>query len=379
MPSRRDYYEILGIERTAGEEEIKKAYRKLAFESHPDRNQGDKKAEERFKEATEAYEVLRDAERRAQYDRFGHAAVGAAPGGFGGGGGGGAQTFHDFDLSDALRAFMRDFGGFGDMFGAGTDDERGRGHAARGADIHVRLPLTLAEVAQGAEKRLKVKVNESCSRCHGEGAEPGTRRTTCATCHGAGQVRRVARSVLGQFVNVSVCPTCGGDGSRTENPCKQCAGEGRVPSQTVVSVKVPAGVSSGNYIPLRGKGHAGRRGGPAGDILVIIEEEKDPRFERSGDDLHTDLLVSYPIAVLGGEVEVPTLLGRVKMEVPAGTPAGKAFRVRGKGLPRLRGGGAGDLIVRVGIFVPARVKREERKVLEDLGRLDGFRPDGSRG
>jgi molecular chaperone DnaJ len=375
MASRRDFYEVLGVERQASEDEIKKAYRRLALKFHPDRNPGNREAEERFKEATEAYEVLRDPESRARYDRFGHAGVGAAAGGAGGG----FSTAHtDFDLSDALRAFMRDFGGFGDFFGE-ADVEADAARAARGADIQVRLPLSLEEIAQGAEKKLKIKIAESCARCRGEGAEPGTRRVACATCRGAGQIRRVTKSFLGQFVNVSVCPTCRGEGTRVEKPCSQCGGEGRVAAQTVVSVKVPAGVAAGNYIPLRGRGNAGRRGGPSGDILVVVDEEKHPRFQRHGDDLHTDLLVSYPTLVLGGEVEVPALVGRTKMEVPPGTAAGKAFRLRGKGLPHLRGGGSGDLIVRIGVYVPARVKREDRRALEDLGRLDSFRPESREG
>jgi molecular chaperone DnaJ len=373
MAHKRDYYEVLGVARGATEDEIKKAYRKLALQHHPDRNPGDKDAEEKFKEATEAYEVLRDAERRGVYDRLGHAGVGAGAGPGGAGAGGFGAEFHEFDLSEALRAFMRDFGGIGDLFGEGMGAREGR--SGRGADIQVRLPLTLEEVAQGVEKRIKVKVQERCTRCGGDGADPGSRRTSCPTCRGTGQVRHVSRSLFGQFVNVSVCPTCGGAGSRVERPCSQCAGEGRVAGQSQVSVKIPPGVASGNYIPLRGRGNAGRAGGPAGDILVYIEEEKHPRFERHGDDLLTELVVSYPVAVLGGEAEVGTLTGRVKMEIPPGTVAGKIFRLRGKGVPRLRGGGAGDLIVRVGIHVPKRLKREDRKALEDLARLDAFRPE----
>ena len=376
MASKRDYYEILGVARGATEDDIKKAYRKLALKHHPDRNPGDKDAEEKFKEATEAYENLRDDERRAKYDRFGHAGVGAGagaggPGGAGPGGFGG--EFHEFDLSEALRTFMRDFGAFGDLFGesSGARGER----AGRGADVQVRLPLSLEEIAQGVEKRIKIKVHERCARCGGDGAEPGTRRTTCPTCRGTGQVRHVSRSLFGQFVNVSVCPSCRGAGDRAERPCTQCGGEGRVPGQAQVSVKIPPGVASGNYIPLRGRGNAGRLGGPAGDVLVFIEEERHPRFQRHGDDLQTDLVVSYPVAVLGGEAEVVTLTGRVKMEIPHGTAAGKIFRLRGKGIPRLHGGGSGDLIVRVGIHVPTRLTREDRRALEELARLDSFRPE----
>jgi molecular chaperone DnaJ len=369
MAQKRDYYEVLGVARDASEDDIKKAYRKLALKYHPDRNPGDKSAEDRFKEATEAYEVLRDPARRGRYDQFGHAGV--DPAAAGGGGFGGHAP--DFDISDALRAFMRDFGGFDDLFGDAGESRRGG--SARGSDLQLRLPLTLAEIAEGVEKRLKVAVLVACERCSGSGGEPGSARKTCPTCGGAGQVRRVTRSFLGQFVNVSACSACGGEGELIDKPCRQCAGDGRVSAQTTVNVKIPAGVASGNYIPLRGKGNAGRRGGGAGDLMVVIEEQPDPRFERHGDDLHTEVPIAFADAVLGGEVFVPSLSGRVKMEVPAGTPAGKVFRIRGRGLPRLRGSGSGDLIVRTTIFVPKRVKREERKALEDLSRLEGFRPE----
>ena len=366
MAQKRDYYEVLGVAKTATDDDIKKSYRKLALKHHPDKNPGDAKAGERFKEATEAYEVLRDPERRSRYDRFGHAGVDPAAAGAGGFGGFGQE----FDLSDALRAFMRDFGGFGDFFGEGGG-ERG---APRGSDIQVRLPLTLEEIAQGVEKKLKLNVLTACERCTGSGAEQGSGRKTCPTCNGAGQVRRVSRSFLGQFVNVSVCSACRGEGSLVEKPCRTCGGEGRVQGQSVVSVKIPAGVAAGNYLTLRERGNAGPRSGRAGDLIVLIEEKPDPRFERHGDDLYTEVTVSFADAVLGSEVMVPSLLGRVKMEIPAGTQSGKTFRVRGKGLPHVRGGGEGDLIVRVSIFVPKRIKREERKVLEELSRLESFRP-----
>jgi len=366
MAQKRDYYDVLGVGKTASDDEIKKAYRKLAFENHPDRNPGDKGAEERFKEATEAYEVLRDPERRKRFDSFGHAGVDPAAAGAGGFRGYGQE----FDLSDALRAFMRDFGGFGDFFGEGG----GERDTPRGSDLQIRLPLTLEEIAQGVEKKLKVNVAGPCDRCSGSGAEPGSSRKTCATCHGAGQVRRVSRSFLGQFVNVTVCPTCHGDGATLDKPCRSCAGEGRVQAPQTVSVKIPPGVSAGNYITLRERGNAGRRGGRPGDLIVLIEEKPHPRFERHGDDLHTELDVSFADAVLGAEVIVPSLGGRVKMEIPAGTPSAKTFRVRGKGLPRLRGGGTGDLIVTVVVFVPKKIRREDRKVLEELSRLESFRP-----
>ncbi len=368
MAQKRDYYEVLGVAKSATDDEIKKAYRKLAFENHPDRNPGDKPAEERFKQATEAYEVLRDSERRGRYDSFGHAGVDPSAAAGAGGFRGHSQ---EFDLSDALRAFMRDFGGFGDLFGEGGGGERA---APRGSDLQIRLPLTLEEIALGVEKKLKLTALAACEKCSGSGAEAGSSRKTCATCQGAGQVRRVSRSILGQFVNVTVCPTCQGEGATIEKPCRTCAGEGRVQTQQNVSVKIPAGVSEGNYITLRERGNAGRRGGRTGDLIVLLEEKPDPRFERHGDDLHTQLQVAFADAVLGAEVIVPSLAGRVKMEIPAGTPSAKTFRVRGKGLPRLRGGGTGDLIVTVTVYVPKKIKREERKVLEELSRLESFRP-----
>ena len=265
--AKRDYYEVLGVGKTATEDEIKKAYRKVAMQWHPDRNPGNSEAETKFKEATEAYEVLRDAQQRARYDQFGHAATtgggGSAAGGYGGGG------FQGFDLSDALRAFMRDFGGDGsieDLFGGGGG--RGRG-PARGDDLQVRLPLTLEEIASGVEKKIRVKHLKRCETCSGRG---GTGESVCSQCQGRGQVRRVQQTVFGQFVNVSACPRCEGEGNIVANPCKSCRGDGRVSESDTVNVKVPAGVAAGNYIPLRGLGDAGLRGGPAGDLVVLIEE-----------------------------------------------------------------------------------------------------------
>jgi molecular chaperone DnaJ len=365
--AKRDYYEVLGVPRGAGEDELKKAYRRIAFESHPDRNPGDHGAEQRFKEASEAYEVLRDPQKRARYDQFGHAgAAGAGPQGF---------DFSGFDLADALRAFMRDFGGdlggFEELFGGG----RGRGGARvqHGDDLQVRVKLGLEEVATGVEKKIRVKHLRPCETCRGRG---GTGESTCPQCNGHGQVRRVQQSIFGQFVNVSTCPQCGGEGRTVRERCRECGGEGRLSVTETIAVQVPAGVASGNFIPLRGMGDVGPRGGPAGDLVVLIEEKPHAIFDREGDDLHVNMPVGFPVAALGGKVEVPLVDGgRATVNVPAGTPSGHVTRLRGKGLPSLRGG-TGDLLVRLVVWVPARLSSEERRLLEQFGRTEGAKPPG---
>ena len=369
--AKRDYYEVLGVARGASEDDIKKAYRKVAMQWHPDRNPGNHEAEGKFKEATEAYEVLRDPAQRARYDQFGHAATGT------GAGHGGAEGFGGFDLADALRAFMRDFGGdgsFEDLFGGGgrTRGPGGRG-AASGDDLQVRLELTLEEIASGVEKKIRVKHLKRCETCAGRG---GTGESVCPQCKGRGQVRRVQQTMFGQFVNVSACPRCEGEGNVVANPCKTCGGDGRVSDSDTVSVKVPAGVAAGNYIPLRGMGDAGPRGGPAGDLVVLIEEKEHALFERHGDHLELDLPVSFTVLALGGKVETPVLGGGVAaMDVPAGTPSGHVVRLKNKGLPGLRGG-RGDLRVRLRVWVPTRLSQAEKKLLEELRGGDGLRPPG---
>jgi molecular chaperone DnaJ len=364
--ARRDYYEVLGVARGAGEDEIKKAYRKVAMQFHPDRNPGDKGAEVKFKEATEAYEVLREADKRSRYDQFGHTGVGA------GGGGGYDFSGSGFDLADALRAFMRDFGGTGgsgfeDLFGGGGGGGRGPG---RGDDLQVRLPLTLEEISAGVEKKIRVKHLKRCVTCEGKG---GKGEKACTQCNGRGQVRRVQQTMFGQFVNVSACPRCEGEGSVVSEPCRACSGDGRVSETETVSVKVPPGVASGNYIPLRALGDAGRRGGPAGDLVVLIEEKDHDVFERHGDDLVVDIPVSFVTLALGGKVEVPLLGGQSHtLDVAAGTASGHATRLRGKGLAGLRGG-RGDMLVRLLVWVPNRLSGAERKLLEELRRGDGFK------
>jgi molecular chaperone DnaJ len=361
----RDYYEVLGVEKGASEDEIKRAYRKVAFESHPDRNPNDKSAEARFKEATEAYEVLRDADKRERYDRFGHAGVG--------GGAAGAPDFSGFDLADALRAFMRDFGGdmggFEDLFGgAGRPARAG---PRRGDDLQLRLKLTLEEVASGVEKKIRVKHQTRCATCDGRG---GKGDTVCPQCQGRGQVRRVQQTFFGQFVNVSPCSRCHGEGRIVQDRCATCGGDGRVSTTETIAVKVPPGVAEGNFIPLRGMGDAGPRGGPSGDLIVWIEEKDHPVFDRHGNDLSVDLPVGFPTLTLGGRVEVPTLEGEpASLDVPAGTPTGSVLRLRQHGLPSLRGG-KGDLLVRLMVWVPSKVSAAERKLLDELGRSPGLKP-----
>jgi molecular chaperone DnaJ len=364
--SKRDYYEVLGVERGASEDEIKKAYRKVAMQFHPDRNPGDKSAEAKFKEATEAYEVLRDADKRSRYDQFGHAAPGGA--GFPGGG----ADFSGFDLADALRAFMRDFGGGGggleDLFGGAAGGGAGAG---RGDDLQVRLPLTLEEIATGVEKKIRVKHLKRCPECAGRG---GKGEKTCTQCNGRGQVRRVQQTMFGQFVNVSACPRCDGEGRTVTDRCRTCDGDGRVSETETVVVKVPAGVASGNYIPMRGLGDAGRRGAPGGDLVVLIEEKEHEVFERHGDDLVVEVPVSFVTLALGGKLEVPLLGGEVHgVDVSPGTPSGHGVRLRGKGLPGLRGG-RGDLLAHLRVWVPAKLGGAEKKLLEELRRSESFRP-----
>jgi molecular chaperone DnaJ len=367
----RDYYEILGVAKDADGEAVKKAYRKLALQYHPDRNGGDKEAEDKFKEATEAYEVLRDADKRSAYDRFGHAGVKRGAGAGAGAGFGGAG----FGFEDALNIFMRDFGGFGgfeDLFGGGA---RRRGGVQRGKDLQVRLPITLAEVATGVRKTLKVKALDPCGTCKGTGSADSEGPITCESCQGAGQIRRVQRSVFGQFVSASVCPTCQGEGKTIKNPCKKCHGDGRERGERTVEVEIPAGVSSDNYLTLRGQGNSGPRGGPRGDVLVVIEVEDDQRFVREGSDLVYDLPLSFSQAALGQEVEIPTVYGEEKVRIPSGVQSGDVLTLRGKGLPHLGGGGRGDQHVRVHVWTPTELSPEQSELFRKLAELEGPVPE----
>jgi molecular chaperone DnaJ len=362
-----DFYAVLGVPRTASDDDIKKSYRKLAMTYHPDRNNGSKDAEERFKEITEAYDVLRDPQKRAAYDRYGEAGLR-----------GGAGGFHHVDLSEALGIFMRDFGAFAgldEMFGGGRSSNGPRS----GADVKITVPLTLAEVASGVEKKILLKLLDPCDRCEGSGAEPGSTSQTCPTCNGAGEVRRAQRSFFGQFVTVTPCPTCHGEGRTISTPCKKCRGEGRIRGEQEIPVQIPPGVATGQYMTLRGVGNAGTRGGPRGDVHVLFEVADDPRFERDGEDLYIEVLVTYPQLALGSEVSVPTVASQFMLQIPPGTQSGHVFLMRGRGLPRVNANGTGDLHVRVQLWTPERVTDEERQLLSRLAQLQPGVPADSRG
>lgn len=361
--AKRDYYEILNVGRNVSEDEIKRSYRKLAVKYHPDKNPGNKPAEESFKEATEAYEVLKDPQKRQLYDQYGHAGLrGAGAEGFGG--------FESFDLGDALRAFMRDFGGFG--FG-GSRSSRDSG-PQRGQDLQVKLSLTLEEIAAGVEKTLKIKRLVACDSCSGTGAEAGSSRRTCPTCGGGGQIKKVSRSLFGQFVNIQTCQHCGGEGQIIEKICSRCAGNGLVNGQTSIKVKIPAGVSAGNYISVSGSGNYGPRGGPPGDILVIIDEDEHEHFTRRGDDIICEMPLSFSQATLGAEIEVPALDGIARLKIPAGTQSGKIFMLRNKGIPHLNGYGRGSQLVRVILWTPTGLSNEERALFTKLAESRGEKP-----
>ena len=358
-----DYYELLRVPRDAGQEEIKKAYRKVALEFHPDRNEGSSESEERFKEVTEAYEVLRDPARRARYDRYGREGLRGQPG-FGGG----------FDFSDALEVFMRDFGGFGgfeSLFGG----RRGGNRPVRGKSLRLKLPLTLADVRSGVSKKVRVAVLESCDSCNGTGVKDGARPLQCPTCHGSGEERRVERSVFGQFVSVAPCRQCRGEGTIISDYCQECNGDGRTRAHRRIQVNVPPGVSSENYITLRGEGNVGPRGGPRGDIVVLLEVAEDQRFTREGVDLVAEVPVTFSQAALGARVRVPTVGGgSAEIEVPAGVQSGEVVRVRSEGLPELNGNRHGDLLVRLAVWVPERLGAEQARLIRELREVEDPAP-----
>ena len=357
----RDYYEILGVPRAASDDDLKRAYRKLAMQYHPDRNQA-ADAEERFKEIAEAYEVLSDGNTRATYDRYGHAGLSGA----------GAAGFHHVDLTEALNMFMRDFGGlagFESIFGGRQPSE-----ARRGQDIRVTVKLALADVASGTNRTIKLRTLVPCDKCSGSGAAEGSRPVPCGTCGGSGEVRRATRSMFGQFVSVSPCPTCAGEGSIIQSPCQVCRGDGRVKGERSIPVEIPAGVSSNNYITLRGQGAAGPRNGPPGDLIVMLEVKEDERFERQGEDLIFDLPVSFSQAALGDSLVVPSPWGEERFQLPDGVQSGTVFKLKGKGLPRLGRSGNGDLHVRVHVWTPEQLSEEQRRLLQQLRTLEGEPP-----
>ena len=370
---KRDYYEVLEVEKTASAEEIKKAYRKKAIQYHPDRNPGDKEAEEKFKEAAEAYNVLSDPDKRARYDQFGHAGVeGAAGNGgpFGGGFGGGMSMDDIFSMFGNIFGGRGGFGDFASGFGGGgTQASR-----FRGSDLRVKVKLSLKDISTGVEKKFKLKKYVQCSHCHGTGAEAGSSAETCPTCKGTGTVIRKQQTFLGTMQTRTTCPTCGGEGKVIKQKCKECAGEGIVYGEEVVSVKIPAGVADGMQLSMSGKGNAGKHNGISGDLLILIEEEPDKELIRDGNDVAYNLLLDFPTAALGGTVEVPTIDSKVKVKIEAGTQPGKILRLRGKGLPDINGYGTGDLLVNVSIYVPEALSKDEKKALETMKESDNFKP-----
>lgn len=366
--AKRDYYQVLGVDRKATLDEIKKSYRKLALQYHPDRNPGNKEAEERFKEAAEAYEVLGDDEKRRRYDQFGHEGMRGT-------------DFRPFtDINDIFSAFGDIFGGgfggsiFDDVFGAQTRTRQRTTGAAPGSDLKLRLKLSLEEIATGIEKKIKIKRWKTCEACSGSGAKSSRAKATCPICHGSGEIRQVSRSVFGQFVNIATCQNCQGEGKIIQDPCQACKGDGRAQGEATIKVTIPAGVSDGNYIPLRGEGNVGFRGGPPGDLIVVIEEEPHRYFIRNGNDIILDLLVSLTEAALGADIEVPTLTGRARLRIDPGTQSGRILRMREKGIPNLNGYGRGDQLVRVNVWVPTSLNAQERSLLRQLGEGEHMHP-----
>lgn len=369
--AKRDYYEVLGVSKNASDDEIKKAYKKMAIKYHPDRNPGDKEAEEKFKEAAEAYDVLRDPQKRARYDQFGPEGVNGA-GGFGG------QSMNMDDIFSMFGDIFggHGFGGFGGGFGGGG---RARKPQFRGGDLRLKVRLNLQEIATGVTKKFKVKKKVTCTHCHGSGAEGVGATEQCPTCHGSGYVVKTQQSIFGMMQTQSVCPTCGGEGTVIKNKCKACGGEGVVNGEEVIEVKIPAGVADGMVVNVPGKGHAARRGGVPGDIQVYIEEEPSNELLREDNNLIYNLLLDVPTAALGGSAEIPTIDGKVKIKIDPGTQPGKVVRLRGKGLPAVQGYGygVGDLIVNISVYIPETLSKDEKKAMEAMQKSDNFAPNPS--
>ena len=364
---KRDYYEVLGISRSASADEIKKSYRKVAMQYHPDRNPGDKSAEEKFKEAAEAYEVLSNADKRAQYDRYGHAAVNNGRSGFNGGG---------MNMDDIFSQFGDVFGDdiFGSFFGGRRGGGASRSHGIRGSNLRIKIKLTYEEIAKGVNKNIKVKKHVTCATCHGSGAKDKSSVQTCGTCGGSGQVRRVSNTFLGQMQTVTTCPTCNGEGTTITAKCTVCKGEGRVFGEEVVNIDIPAGVQEGMQLSVSGKGNAGERGGSAGDLIILIEEEAHPELHRDGLNVAFELYISFTDAVFGLQVEVPTIDGKAKIRIPAGTQSGKIFRLKGKGFPSVNSYEKGDQLIHVNVWTPQQVSPEEKAILENLSDSPNFQP-----
>jgi molecular chaperone DnaJ len=371
---KKDFYEILGVSKSSTQDEIKKAYRKVAMQFHPDRNPGDKTAEEKFKEAAEAYEILSDADKRAQYDRFGHQAF--SPGNRGGGHGGAGMNMDD--IFSQFGDIFGDDSPFGSFFGGGGGGGRrssgSRSRGVRGSNLRVKIKLNFEEIAKGATKTIKVKKYVVCSTCSGSGAKDKNSVTTCGTCGGSGQVRRVQNTFLGQMQTVTTCPTCNGEGSTVTHKCTSCKGEGRVYGEETVTIDIPAGVQEGMQLSVGGKGNAGERGGSNGDLIVLIEEESHPQLHRDGLNVAFDLHISIPDAVFGIQVEVPTIDGRAKIKIPPGTQSGKIFRLKGKGFPNVNSYEKGDQLIQVNVWTPQHVSAEEKQMLEKLQQSQNFVP-----
>jgi len=363
---KKDFYEVLGITKAATQEEIKKAYRKVAMQYHPDRNPGNKAAEEKFKEAAEAYEILGDPDKKSQYDRFGHNAFSGGRGGFGGGG---------MNMDDIFSQFGDIFGdeGFGSFFG-GSGRRSGPRRGTRGTNLRVKLKLNFEEIAKGAHKTIRVKKYVTCNTCSGSGSKDKNSVQTCSTCQGSGQVRRVQNTFLGQMQTVTTCPTCNGEGTTITAKCPVCKGEGRTYGEETITIDIPAGVQEGMQLSINGKGNTGERGGSAGDLIVLIEEEPHPQLQRDGLNVAYDLHISFPDAVFGIQVEVPTIDGRAKIKIPAGTQSGKIFRLKGKGFPHVNSYDRGDQLIHVNIWTPQHTSPEEKMMLEKMQTSENFEP-----
>jgi molecular chaperone DnaJ len=364
--AKRDFYEILGIDRNATKEEIKKAYRKQAIKFHPDKNPGIKEAEEKFKEAAEAYEILSDENKKARYDQYGHA-------GLGGGSTGGYSGADGMTMEDIFEHFGDIFGGHFGGFGGFSGQRRGR-QMNKGSNLRVKVKLNLKEIVTGVEKKIKVNKYIICDTCGGKGAASGSALADCPVCYGSGQVTQVTNTFLGRMQTTTTCSNCGGDGKIIKNKCTTCYGEGIVKGEEVISINIPAGVGEGMQMTVAGKGNAPRRGGVNGDLLVLIHEETHPDLARDGNDLYYNLFISFPEAALGGPAEIPTVEGNVKIKVDPGTQSGKILRIRGKGIPEVNGYGRGDLLVRVNVWTPKSLSKDEKKIIEKLMESENFKP-----
>ena len=375
--AKRDYYEVLGIDKSASADEIKKAYRKLAVKYHPDKNPGDKEAEEKFKEAAEAYSILSDADKKAKYDQFGHAGVDGAGPDFSGGFGNLNDILNDL-FGGAFGGGFGGFGGFGGGFGGGRGGQRQQ-RVYRGRDIRVRVKLTLEEIARGVEKEISIEKSVPCQECGGRGAKNNSDIKTCSACGGTGQVQRVVNSLFGQTVTYSTCQQCGGEGKVITNPCRTCSGSGLVRKRETIKVKIPAGVEAGMQLTIQGEGHAAKNNGINGDLLVVIEEQEHPDLKREGNNLYYTKIISLPEAILGSEVEIPCLDGPKKIKIDAGTQSGTVTRINGKGLPTVNGyGGTGDLYVKIAVWIPKKLDKDDKAVIESLRDKETFKPNPSK-